>query len=96
MRHLIIFGGVAELVAGAMSMAFGAWLAELTEKERYETEAKRLKRVFRENSENHDEEIIAALGKYGVGKAASKAVAEDLRGAERRRVKVISLWFCKG
>lgn len=88
MKHLVVIGGLAELVAGSMSMAFGAYLAELTEQQRYDSEAKRVKGKLREQGDNHDEEIKAILAKYRVGKSASLAVAEDLRGGDHRRTKV--------
>ncbi|KUL91148.1 hypothetical protein ZTR_00754 [Talaromyces verruculosus] len=43
---LVIVGGLAELFSGAISMGLGAYLAAVTDREHYKTEAAREKREF--------------------------------------------------
>lgn len=92
--HLVVMGGLAELLAGALSMGLGAYLAAITEQKRYEVEERRMRRELKERPSV--ESVLDVLGKYGVPREVAGDVAENLKGNEDMWVKVscASMFFC--
>ncbi|KII91673.1 hypothetical protein PLICRDRAFT_517057 [Plicaturopsis crispa FD-325 SS-3] len=80
---LVILGGVAELIAGAISMGIGGFLASQAERDhsrflRKQTAA----RVQRSCAGEMEREVLAVLGPVGVDEKAARMVAQSLRKAE--------------
>ena len=87
---LVITGGLAELFSGAISMGLGAYLAAVTERDRYLMEEKREREEVATKPEAEKQEIYDVLAPYGIGKDASKAVVDDLVKNEDNWVRVSS------
>ena len=81
--RLVILGGIAELIAGAISMGIGGFLASQAERDHYRylrrtTQA----RVKRSCDGEMEREVHAILGPVGVGQDVSRRVAHSLREVE--------------
>ncbi|KAG1819160.1 VIT family-domain-containing protein [Suillus subaureus] len=68
--RLVVVGGLAELIAGAISMGIGGFLASQAERDHYLCIGEM------------EREVYAVLGPVGVDESASQAVASCLRKAE--------------
>ncbi|WVQ81784.1 hypothetical protein IAT38_003909 [Cryptococcus sp. DSM 104549] len=80
---LVVTGGFAELMAGAISMGLGGYLASQAEMDHFhylrrQTQA----RVLRSCAGEMEREIHSILGPLGVKEPLSRLVAEDLRSVE--------------
>jgi VIT1/CCC1 family predicted Fe2+/Mn2+ transporter len=80
---LVIVGGIAELIAGAISMGIGGFLASQAERDHYHfLERNTAARVNRSCSGEMEREVHAVLGPIGVDEKISRAVAKNLRDVE--------------
>jgi len=80
---LVILGGVAELIAGAISMGIGGFLASQAERDHYHfLQHSTAARVHRSCSGEMEREVHAVLGPIGVDEKLSRAVAKNLRDVE--------------
>lgn len=80
---LVIVGGVAELIAGAISMGIGGFLASQAERDHYRYLRKvTAARVVRSCSGEMEREVHAVLGPIGVDERTSRMVANCLRNVE--------------
>jgi VIT1/CCC1 family predicted Fe2+/Mn2+ transporter len=77
-NSLIVFAGLAEIIAGTISMGLGGFLAGKTEIENYEGEKIREEREIKEIPQEEKEEIRQLLGNYGITPETQEKVAEDL------------------
>jgi vacuolar iron transporter family protein len=85
---LVITGGLAELFSGAISMGLGAYLAAVTERDRYLNEEKREREEVATKPEAERQEIYDIFAQYGISKNASKVVVDDLVKNEDNWVRV--------
>ena len=81
--RLVILGGIAELIAGAISMGIGGFLASQAERDHYRylrrtTQA----RVKRSCDGEMEREVHAVLGPVGVNENVSRQVARGLLEVE--------------
>jgi len=82
---LVVLGGLAELIAGAISMGIGGFLASQSERDHYRyLERNTIARVKRSCVGELEREVYAVLGPVGVDEKASSAVAKCLTDAEPR------------
>ena len=80
---LVILGGIAELIAGAISMGIGGFLASQAERDHYRYQRKvTAARVYRSCDGEMEREVHAVLGPVGVDEKVSRRVAAALRDAE--------------
>lgn len=80
---LVVLGGVAELIAGAISMGIGGFLASQAERDHYQFQERATSaRVRRSCSGEMEREVHAVLGPIGVDEKLSRAVATCLRDVE--------------
>jgi len=80
---LVVLGGVAELIAGAISMGIGGFLASQAERDHFQfQERSTAARVQRSCSGEMEREVHAVLGPIGVDEKLSVAVAKCLRDVE--------------
>ncbi|KAJ6481916.1 membrane fraction protein [Mycena sanguinolenta] len=81
--RLVVLGGVAELIAGAISMGIGGFLASQAERDHYrflrETTAAR---VVRSCDSEMEREVAEVLAPIGVDERTCRAVARCLREVE--------------
>lgn len=81
--RLVVLGGIAELIAGAISMGIGGFLASQAERDhfrylRYHTAA----RVSRSCMGEMEREVQGVLGPLGVDQTTCRSVAKCLKDAE--------------
>lgn len=80
---LVVLGGVAELIAGAISMGIGGFLASQAERDHFQfQERSTAARVRRSCSGEMEREVHAVLGPIGVDEKLSIAVAKCLKDVE--------------
>ncbi|KAI0795716.1 DUF125-domain-containing protein [Abortiporus biennis] len=80
---LVIVGGFAELIAGAISMGIGGFLASQAERDHYRYLRKITSaRVLRSCDGEMEREVHAVLGPVGVDEKTSRTVAKCLRDVE--------------
>ena len=80
---LVILGGIAELIAGAISMGIGGFLASQAERDHYRYLRKvTAARVLRSCDGEMEREVHAVLGPVGVDEKVSRQVASCLRDVE--------------
>ncbi|GJE86378.1 VIT family-domain-containing protein [Phanerochaete sordida] len=81
--RLVILGGIAELVAGAISMGIGGFLAAQAERDHYRYLQKQTAaRVLRSCEGEMEREVHGVLGPVGVDEHTSRLVARNLRDVE--------------
>lgn len=80
---LVVLGGIAELIAGAISMGIGGFLASQAERDHYRYLRRQTKaRVLRSCDGEMEREVHAVLGPVGVEETVSRAVARNLLEVE--------------
>ncbi|KAF5345862.1 hypothetical protein D9756_009872 [Leucocoprinus leucothites] len=80
---LVVLGGIAELIAGAISMGIGGFLASQAERDHYRYLHKQTAlRVQRSCAGEMEREVAEVLGPVGVDDKACRAVAQCLREVE--------------
>ncbi len=75
---IIITAGIAEIIAGTISMGLGGYLAGKTEAEHYEGEKKREEHEVKVIPQEELDEIKNILETYGISEKTQQAVADDL------------------
>ena len=76
--HVVLLAGIAGLVASALSMGSGAYLAAKSEREIYEAELHREREAFAENADAAKEELAIFYQLKGVPEEDSLKIAEYL------------------
>ncbi len=84
---IVVTAGLAEIVAGAIAMGLGGYLAARSEAEHYESERARERREVAKEPETEHAEIIALLGEFGVTTEEATPVADALRRDPQRWVE---------
>ncbi|KAF9473238.1 membrane fraction protein [Pholiota conissans] len=80
---LVVLGGIAELIAGAISMGIGGFLASQAERDHYRYLRKHTsQRVLHSCAGEMEREVLEVLGPIGVDDKTCRAVAESLRNVE--------------
>ncbi|KAG6329397.1 hypothetical protein ID866_9692 [Astraeus odoratus] len=81
--RLVVLGGIAELIAGAISMGIGGFLASQAERDHYRFLHRHTSlRISRSCMGELEREVYAILGPVGVDEHTAKAVAKCLRDVE--------------
>ncbi|KAA1471998.1 DUF125-domain-containing protein [Dentipellis sp. KUC8613] len=81
--RLVVLGGVAELIAGAISMGIGGFLASQAERDHYRFQRRQTAaRVLRSCDGEMEREVHEVLGAVGVDQKVSREVAHCLREVE--------------
>ncbi|TFK20625.1 DUF125-domain-containing protein [Coprinopsis marcescibilis] len=81
--RLVVLGGVAELIAGAISMGIGGFLASQSERDHYRyLHSQTSTRVKRSCSGEMEREVSEVLGPIGVDEKTCRTVARCLRDVE--------------
>lgn len=80
--RIVVLGGVAELIAGAISMGIGGFLASQAERDHFRFLRKQTSaRVAVSCAGEMEREVEEILGPLGIDEKACRAVAESLRKA---------------
>lgn len=81
--RLVVLGGIAELIAGAISMGIGGFLASQAERDHFRFLKRHTStRVLRSCVGEVEREVYAILGPVGVDEQTAQAVARCLLNAE--------------
>ncbi|EJD43141.1 DUF125-domain-containing protein [Auricularia subglabra TFB-10046 SS5] len=81
--RLVVLGGVAELIAGAISMGIGGFLASQAERDHFRYQrAQTAARVLRSCDGEMQREVHAVLGPVGIDEQLSTKIALKLREVE--------------
>jgi VIT1/CCC1 family predicted Fe2+/Mn2+ transporter len=77
--RLVLTAGIAEVVAGSISMALGGYLAGLSEIEHYDNERKREAWEVEYLPEREEEEIVEIFEPYGISEHALQPLIRHLK-----------------
>ncbi|KAJ2925327.1 hypothetical protein H1R20_g11775, partial [Candolleomyces eurysporus] len=81
--RLVVLGGIAELIAGAISMGIGGFLASQSERDHFRyLRAQTAQRVKRSCAGEMEREVEEVLGPIGVDEKTCRSVAKCLRDIE--------------
>lgn len=81
--RIVVMGGVAELIAGAISMGIGGFLGSQAERDHHRYQQNALaKRVHSSCSGELERGVRRVLGPVGVDESTCRAVTECLKGVE--------------
>lgn len=75
---LVITGGLAELVSGAISMGLGGYLAAKSESEFYVSQVRKEKQIFFQNQDTITDELFDILIDMGASEETSESFINDL------------------
>lgn len=84
----MIIGGLAELVAGMISMGLGQWLSSNTTAKQWDIELARERAEVIDRPEDEEREIYEIFEKYAIPNHAIKPVVEHLKLDTERWVQV--------
>lgn len=93
--RLVITGGMAELVSGAISMGLGGYLAANSESEYYHHQVEMEKTTFKNSPETVEGEVEAILGEYNLSPETIKSVVTDMGKSPTNMVDFV-IRFGKG
>ena len=77
-NNIILVAGIAEIIAGTISMGLGGYLAGRTEIEHYEGEQLREEMEVKRIPQEEKDEVKNILETYGISSETQEAVANDL------------------
>ena len=77
--HLVVTAGLAEIVAGSISMGLGGYLAAKSDADHYAAERRREEREIIELPEAEVAEVATILAGYGLDVKTAHSVAESFR-----------------
>lgn len=77
-NSVIVTAGVAELIAGAISMGLGGYLAGRADVEHYGSELKRESFEIESIPKAEEEEVRSILAKFGISKATQSQFVQEL------------------
>lgn len=91
--RLVVIGGLAELLSGAISMGMGAYLAALTDRQRYLSQEESVRANIACGQRSHLSDITELFGEYGVSDEVSECVVDCLTAEDNlAKVKLIVLF----
>lgn len=82
-NHIVIIAGISEALAGAFSMATGAYLASQAEKQVHESEILREESEVAKNPVKERDEMIALFEKEGLSSLDGKKLVEILSNSKQ-------------
>lgn len=93
--RLVITGGLAELVSGAISMGLGGYLAAKSEAEYYTNQVEKERLLFKNSSETSSNKIEDILSEYNLSPETIKSVVSDMEKSPSSMVDFV-IRFGKG
>ncbi|KAI5462018.1 VIT family-domain-containing protein, partial [Mariannaea sp. PMI_226] len=84
---LVILGGIAELIAGSLSMGLGAFLATVTDAHHFRIEEARERRQIVDTPELEGEILIGLLSKYELSREETLPILENFTRNPESRIK---------
>lgn len=92
---LVITGGLAELVSGAISMGLGGYLAAKSESEYFENQVRKERSTFRNSPTTTSGEVETILSEYGISQGTVESFIQDMEKAPSMMVDFV-IRFGKG
>ena len=89
-QHYVLISGIAGMIASALSMGAGAWLAVKSEREVYEAEISRERAEVEENPEEETEEMALFYELQGFERDESRRMAERLASNPEQMVRAMA------
>ncbi|KAI6038590.1 VIT family-domain-containing protein [Pisolithus marmoratus] len=90
--RFVVMGGLAELIAGAISMGIGGFLAAQAERDHYRFKKRQMSsRIHHICRGEMEREVFSILGPVGVNERTAQAVAKCLRDMEDNLAEVESM-----
>ncbi|MGI4788529.1 MAG: VIT1/CCC1 transporter family protein [Janthinobacterium lividum] len=89
-QHYVLLAGLAGMIASALSMGSGAYLAAKSEREIYEAEMHRKRIELEENPEDGQEEMALVLQVKGLPEEDAKRAAEHLARDPEQFLKTLA------
>jgi vacuolar iron transporter family protein len=89
--HIVVTAGIAELVAGGISMGLGGYLAARTEAEHFSSERVREEREVDEIPAEERNEVLQILHSYGLEGDEAQRVTDALTSDRRARAPMSAL-----
>jgi len=89
-QHYVLIAGLAGMIASALSMGAGAWLAVKSEREVYEAEISRERAEVEENPEEETEEMALFYELQGFPPEEARRMAERLAETPEQMVKAMA------
>lgn len=86
---LVITGGLAELVSGAISMGLGGYLAAKSESEFYVSQVRKEKQIFFQNQDTITDELFDILIDMGASEDTSESFINDLSNNPQKMIDFI-------
>jgi VIT1/CCC1 family predicted Fe2+/Mn2+ transporter len=77
--HIVVTAGLAEIVAGSLSMGLGGYLAARSDADHYVSERRREEREIVEFPDVEVREVAEILRSYGLGQAEAVRIAEAFK-----------------
>jgi VIT1/CCC1 family predicted Fe2+/Mn2+ transporter/rubrerythrin len=89
-QHYVLVAGLAGMLASALSMGAGAYLAVKSEREVYEAEISRERQEIEENPEEEKEELALFYELQGFGREESRRMAETVAQAPEQMLRTMA------
>lgn len=89
-RHIILIAGISGMIASALSMGAGAYLAVKSEHEVYEAEIAAEKREIEENPEEEKEELALYYELQGFSKEQAEQMAEQMAKDPQQMLRLLA------
>jgi vacuolar iron transporter family protein len=89
-QHYVLIAGLAGMIASALSMGAGAWLAVKSEREVYEAEISRERAEVEENPEEETEEMALFYELQGFDRDDARRMAERLAANPEQMVRAMA------
>ncbi|MDE3136156.1 MAG: VIT1/CCC1 transporter family protein [Acidobacteriota bacterium] len=89
-QHYVLVAGLAGMLASALSMGAGAYLAVKSEREVYEAEISRERQEIEENPEEEKEELALFYELQGFGTEESRRMAETVAQAPEQMLRTMA------
>lgn len=87
-QKLVVIGGLAELLSGALSMGLGQYLAALTDRQHYQNELKREQLEVENVPAQEEEEVYEILCAYGPSREDVRPFVDALCQNEAKWIQV--------
>lgn len=84
--HTVVIAGIAEIIAGSISMGLGGYLAARTDIDRYQTEYRREAHEANVMPDEERNEVAAVFSEYGIKGAELDSLVEHIASDHERWV----------
>ncbi|KAK9364220.1 VIT family-domain-containing protein [Lipomyces starkeyi] len=87
--RVVITGGIAELVSGAISMGLGGYLGAKSESDCYKSQLERERELIQTNRSSSEEAVMEAMSEYGLAPSTVSSILGDLEKSPEEMVNFI-------